>query len=294
MREALGQVFTEYGVACEEAFAGHDPADYVRAPRALMAGAPRTRRSWTLLFPSLAICLMSATAAFAQPKILFVGDSITAGDGATNPSEGGFVAQIADRFPELVVANAGCGGSTVRDWTIDAGLGPCPFGDTWNLLAAPELPAQMTHILLGTNDALGFFEFAPVSPFEYYLRLRVLLERAPGLVLISTPPVQPKRRSGVVDDRLRGYREAIDILVAERAYVEHGVDTYGLLDPATDFANGGIHPNDRGHTRIADELERRILQLLPRGSLSPCRNEIACGKFTFIPQYRHPKGRSTR
>ena len=289
MREALERVFAEYGAAREQIFAGHELANYIRGP---MAGEMRARRSWILLFPSLAILLTGAIAASAQPKILFVGDSITAGGGATDPPEGGFVAQIDDRFPELIAANAGCGGSTVRDWTTDFGRLGCPLGNAWNLLAVPDLPAQITHVMLGINDALGFSEPAPVSPAEYEIRLRVLIERAPGLVLISTPPVNPNRPSGVEDGRLRGYREAIGILVAESAYVEHGVDSYRLLDPAMDFANGDIHPNDRGHTRIADELERRILQLLPRGFLSPCRNEIACRRFSFIPRYRHPKGRS--
>ena len=107
MREALERVFAEYGAAREQIFAGHELANYIRGP---MAGEMRARRSWILLFPSLAILLTGAIAASAQPKILFVGDSITAGVGATNPSEGGFVAQIDGRFPELIAANAGCGG----------------------------------------------------------------------------------------------------------------------------------------------------------------------------------------
>jgi len=174
------------------------------------------------------------------------------------------------------------------DWTTHWALKICVFGNAWSLLAAPELPAQITHVMLGTNDALGYIEnLGWVSPSEYESRLRLFVDRAPGLVLISSPPKNPKHPSDVVDDRLRGYREAIDVVVAEYAYVEHGVDSYSLLDPEGDFA--GIHPNDRGHTRIADELERRILMRLPRGFLSPCKNTQPCERSSFLPRYRHPK-----
>jgi lysophospholipase L1-like esterase len=245
------------------------------------------------LLASLATQVLLANAALAQPKMLFVGDSITRGTGALDPSQGGFTAQIGQRFPEVLVANAGCGGSTIRDWTIERGNGACAIGDAWNLLASPELPAQITHVMLGTNGARGgrFEFFGPISPPEYEARLRMLVERAPGLVLISSAPVSAARPYGAIDDRLRGYRDAIALIVSEYEYAEHGVDAYALLDPRSDFVADGIHPNDQGHTRIADELERQLLLLLPRGSLSPCKNARACGRFSFLPQYRHPKGR---
>jgi lysophospholipase L1-like esterase len=238
-------------------------------------------------------------AAFAQPKIIFIGDSITRGVGATNPETNGFVGQLSERFPELLVANAGCGGSTIRDWTSDGPSLNCFFRDAWNLLVEPELPAQITHIMLGTNDALGFFEFFPdgsmgrwVPSEEYASRLRALVERAPGLVLISSPPKNPAELSGPVDDRLRAYRDAIDAMVGEYRYAAQGVDFYALLDPDNDLL--GVHPNDRGHARMADELERRILHLLPKGALSPCRNAVACAPYPLLPQHHHPRGRRGR
>lgn len=246
---------------------------------------------WLALVSSWAL----ASGARAQPKVLFVGDSITRGTGATTPAEDGFVARLEERFPELLVANAGCGGSTTRDWTFDTGGIYCALGSAWRLAAEPELPAQITHVMLGTNGALGFFEhFGPVSPDEYEWRLRLLVEKAPGLVLVSSPPRNPPRPTGAVDDRLRGYRDAIDRVVDAYPYAEHGVDGYALLDPALDFLPGNIHPNDRGHARLADALERRILELLPPGALSPCANARACERFRFLPQYQHPHGREAR
>jgi hypothetical protein len=64
-----------------------------------------------------------------------------------------------------------------------------------------------------------------------------------------------------------------------------GVDAYSLLDLGLDFADE-VHPNDRGHTRLADALERRVLEILPRGLLARCQNPRACERFSFLPRFR--------
>lgn len=249
---------------------------------------------WTLLLPEIALIALFACPALAQPKLLFVGDSITRGLGATDPDTLGFVALLADRFPEATVVNAGCGGATVRDWTIDEPDLACPLAAAWPALAEPELPVHITHILLGTNDALGFFEFFPdtlmgrfVPPDEYAERIRVLVARATGLVILSTPPPNPLHSSDEVDERLRAYIDVLHEVATESDRVAFGADFYSLLDPDSDM--DGIHPNDRGYARMADELERRILATIPRGALAPCRKPFACGKFTFLPRFLHPK-----
>jgi hypothetical protein len=75
-------------------------------------------------------------------------------------------------------------------------------------------------------------------------------------------------------------------VASDRWHVEIGVDTYALLRQETDFLDG-VHPNTLGHAKIADALERRLLMLLPRGLLSPCKGEAACARFRFLPQFRH-------
>ena len=144
-----------------------------------MTCARALRLAWVVC---LATPALLANSVLAQPKILFVGDSITAGIGATDWAEGGFVAQIGQRFPELVVANAGCNASTIRDWTSSKPADICFLGNAWQLQAAPELPAHITHVLLGTNDARGILEhFGTLLAWEYELRLRWMIEQAPGL-----------------------------------------------------------------------------------------------------------------
>jgi lysophospholipase L1-like esterase len=227
------------------------------------------------------------------PKMLFVGDSITAGGGATVASSGGFVALLAARFPEIEMANLGCNGATVRDWTTVQPQAPhCVFGSAWETLAQPELPAHITHVMLGTNDAVGFLEPVVagarwVSPEEYEFRLRTLVERSPGLVLLSSPPRVPLSPTGRRDERLQAYRGIVLYIVEDYWYVELGGDFYWILDPSSDL--DGVHPNDAGHAKMADELERRILAVLPRGALSPCRNSVACERFEFLPRYRHTR-----
>jgi lysophospholipase L1-like esterase len=215
------------------------------------------------------------------PKVLFVGDSITSGLGATIPEEGGFVALLSKRFKELVIANAGCPGSTLRDWTTDDVAEHCALGGAWVSLAEPQLPAKMTHIMLGANDATGFFESIFINPHgrfvskrEYGVRLRELVARAPGVVLLSAPAPNASHPSGPVDDRLRDYREVVSRIVEEDARVLDGVDFYALLDLTLDM--DGVHPNDRGHARMADALELRMLEIMPVEALGRCKGRSAC------------------
>lgn len=141
---------------------------------------------------AIVLLLMIPVVAFAKPKILFVGDSITLGLRATRPGTDGFVALLGERFG------------------------------------------------------------------EFELRMRLLVARAPGLVLISTPP---RRRQS--DASLESYREIIFEIVESTRRVELGADFYQILDPFSDLPDG-IHPDDRGHARMADALERRLLELFPR------------------------------
>ena len=58
-------------------------------------------------------------------------------------------------------------------------------------------------------------------------------------------------------------------------------DDIALLDPTTDL--DGVHPNDRGHSIIADELERQILNVLRSRRLFPCVDGAACDLDDLLP-----------
>jgi hypothetical protein len=141
------------------------------------------------------------------------------------------------------------------------------------LLAEPELPAQITHIMLGTNDSYGFFEWFPdgthgnwLTPGEYEERLRILIERSPGFIFVSSPPPLAETITGPVTERLSAYRDVVLSVVADYRRVELGVDFHELLDRRTDM--DGCHPNTDAHVIMADALEKRVLLNLPIRSLS--------------------------
>ena len=244
---------------------------------------------WGLPSFALGVLLLLPAAAAAHPKMLLVGDSITAGVGAEDPATQGYVALFAERFPELRIANLGCSGSTTRDWTIDGASGFCALGNAWPLLAVPELPAQITHILLGTNDAYGFFEWFPdgrhgdwLTAAEYEERLRLLIERSPGLVFVSTPPPLAYTITGPVTERLRAYRDVVLSVVDDYKSVELGVDFHELLDRHTEVV--GCHPNTEGHAVMADALEESVLSQVPMRALARYKHSKRFTRETTPPQ----------
>jgi lysophospholipase L1-like esterase len=254
----------------------------------------------TLLL-AVSIALFSSVSAQAGDRMLFIGDSITFGVWA-EPLDAGFVPLIAERFPELDVVNAGCNGATVRDWTIDDEATDCFYSGAWPELAEPNLPAAMTHVLLGTNDSVGIFEWGAdepggpvhhgfvVSPEEYDARLRELIDRIDGWVFLSVPPVRTDGQPPEVADRLLAYRQVVLDIVESEPQVLLGVDLQELLDPETDFQEG-IHPNTLGHAKIADALEQSILASTPFRRIELCNAlPFLCGFGDLVSEPSEPGG----
>ena len=116
--------------------------------------------------------------------------------------------------PDVEVVNIGRGGATSADWLPDASWpffegGPV-LPNYFATLAVQNLPADFVTILLGTNDALGFFEPAPIEPAIYRGNLDVLvdpllLERARTVLLMSTPP-NLRHPTDPIGEPLPGYR----------------------------------------------------------------------------------------
>ncbi len=223
------------------------------------------------VFPLLLIVLLAGErAALALPnRVLLIGDSITAGvvSGAGGEAYASVLPALLGDDYEVV--NAGCGGASSWDWTLSrpsalcGGYGVLP-GSMYEVMAAPNLPAEIVSIMLGTNDASGFYEPQPVPVAEY----RSALEEIVGLVLaegaekvILMPPPDhiwgdPTRRT-----RLIGYRAEILDLCVVTAGVVCGPDVFMLLDLARDFENWNLHPNARGHRAIAEALAGTIMAI---------------------------------
>jgi len=198
----------------------------------------------------------------ARPlRVVLLGDSITEGKArAGAPYADLLVEQLG---PSYELVNIGVGGTSARDWAPrrppmrregTAIARPSPFRER----AIPALPADVVTVLLGTNDARGFYEPRPVSTAEFRAALEAIIESllehdANTVMLMTAPP----RFRPVLDERLAEYREVVIALCAARAEVVRGPDLFKLLDDSH-FNDGDAHPNDAGHALIAAELARAL------------------------------------
>ncbi|MBW2267093.1 MAG: SGNH/GDSL hydrolase family protein [Deltaproteobacteria bacterium] len=184
-------------------------------------------------------------------QVLFVGDSITAGTGA-DPGQG-FVDLMASANPDRSVHNAGCGGSTTRDWVLPKLPGApehCAFGGAFEQLAAPHVDADLVHILLGTNDSTGFFEPGSVGPDEYASNIEALAVRFTGDVVVSIPTPFPDP-DDIVQSRLDLFAlELISLSESADAPFRLGAD-FSRMDRAM---LDGVHPTNEGHAWMAAQL----------------------------------------
>lgn len=127
---------------------------------------------------------------------------------------------------------------------------------------APELPFHWAFILLGSNDSKLLVSNqpqpqTPIEPIEYFAYLGALVSKLESdgfsrITLLGAPP-QPQQPPEV-RQRLVDYR-AWQIALARRswpnAHVELGPDFSGMQ---AQMLPDGIHPNQEGHQRMADEI----------------------------------------
>jgi lysophospholipase L1-like esterase len=204
----------------------------------------------------------------ARKRVLLLGDSITAG-AVSGPPGIPFADVLAQRLGDgYEVVNIGCGGSTSLDWTITHGSTLCGVFVLPNLFegrAVPSLPAEYVTMMLGTNDATGFFEPMPIAPRIYGRAMAEiannLVAYGAGTVIVMTPP--PRCVSARRDERMRLLAYRAIVLGACGVYprTECGPDVHTLLDPETSFENCDVHPNAEGHAAIGNALADTILAL---------------------------------
>lgn len=202
-----------------------------------------------------------------RTSILMIGDSITEGV-QSNPSAEPYTTVAAKLLgKEFTVTQVGCGGATTWDWSLLGGVTLCG-GQSWDrnvyeARARPNLPADMVTVMLGTNDATGFFEPAPISPDEYHENLANLvtnlLNDGAGQVMLMPPPPMCESTNVDVIIRLEAYRTIVGVMCSTTEGVVCGPDVYTLLNE-DDFQGCDVHPNGLGHLTLGIAVAKMILE----------------------------------
>lgn len=204
-----------------------------------------------------------------RKRVLMIGDSITEGQ-QSNPKAYQYTdvagLMLGDAYE---VIEAGCGGATTYDWATLGEVTLCG-GRFWNpdvytRLALPHLPADLATVMLGTNDATGFFEPAPITPEQYQANLTAivnnLLQDGAAQVLLLSPPPMCDTANPEVVARLEAYRLIIGQMCAAMPDVTCGPDVYTLLD-ADDFQGCDVHPNGIGHLDLGIAVAHQVEGML--------------------------------
>ena len=145
-----------------------------------------------------------------------LGDSITQGVGNVRPYPDALREALG---PMYVIHNAGISGTTSTDWAPGSWhLGFLPGVDLFAGFPGFFEPLPGGHIvtvMLGTNDALGFFDPGPVSPEAYADQLADLSAGLLGLyarVVLMTAPRPPVLSTQALIERFTGYAVQVHLL----------------------------------------------------------------------------------
>jgi lysophospholipase L1-like esterase len=248
------------------------------------------------LLSPFALLLLSGLASAAPTSVVLLGDSITNGS-LSAPLGPSYEALLVDSLGAgFQISNIACGGSSSLDWTRSRGDAICGSSfvlpNLYEGRALQELPAELVTILLGTNDAIGFFEPAPIEPSAYRSAIEELVldlqDDGAGRILLMTPPPNPafSHLAGL----LGAYRDEILALCAAPGdAVLCGPDVFTLLTPE-DFASGNSHPNAYGHAKIAAALHDAILAAVPE----PGAGALFASGLAALALRRAPAAQPTR
>ncbi len=226
-------------------------------PSALPAGTHSLRlsyRSGDTIFQGLVLDAGASTAPVTPPpKLLeFVGDSITYGALTSKLALSAYGWQVGERLGVrhtqiarsgyCLVAASGCVGQAAQFFRTDS------TGDTaWDFT---RYQATAVVINLGTNDA-GHGVSGPAFQAAYTKLLRDIRAKYPNATLFAFETLKK-----------RYVTETKNAVAATGDPNVRFITTEGWLTTGTDYADGDGHPNDGGHTKIADRLTSILAPVL--------------------------------
>ncbi|MBR6706230.1 MAG: SGNH/GDSL hydrolase family protein [Clostridia bacterium] len=205
-------------------------------------------------------------------KILFLGDSITAGHGTSGENKW-FTSLLSKRY-DAVCVNYGIGGTRIARQEKPS-ENPEHDKDFPGRIEEMEKDADIVCVFGGTND-FGHGD-APIGKmsdrtvFTFYGALHVLysllIEKYPAALIFVITPLhrlgeEDPRGNGSKEKDVASLREYVDIIRRVAEYYSLPVlDLYALsgLQPAVPvirekYIPDGLHPNDEGHRVIADRI----------------------------------------
>jgi lysophospholipase L1-like esterase len=200
----------------------------------------------------------AATALWPAPtRVVVLGDSHVKGR-QSEPRGPSFVEVLREELGwRYEVVGAGCGGSTVHDWTHDGPTFGCNMRNAYPIRGQPQLPAEIVVIMLGSNDAVGFGEPRPLDPQVYVREMQALVRRVRRdggqLILLLGPPPSPLAWPPAAR-RLREYGEALAALAEQEPGVHMGPDLQHLIDLQEHFGGRSVHMNAAGHRLVGERL----------------------------------------
>ncbi len=244
---------------------------------------------WTALFAAPGCLWMTPTVAqaatptvkaagFPAPspdgvplKVACVGDSITAGVGASGAARN-YPSLLAKMLgPQYVVGNFGESGATLLKH------GDSPYWQRGGYAASAAFAPDVVVVMLGANDSkpqnwVHQDEFAAdyAALLDYY----AALPAHPRLYVCLPTPV-PRPNYGINEPVVTAEIPLIRRVAAQKGAAV--IDVHGQVpsDPA-DFADG-VHPNDAGYVLLAGAVYQGLTHaplILPGGG----------GAFSFYPQ----------
>lgn len=204
-------------------------------------------------------------------KVCFLGDSITAGVGASVP-EKSFVRLFAGKYPEATVINYGISGTRIAKKRVPSENPYCDQ-DFISRVSGMEDGADLVVVFGGTNDyghgdaPIG--KLGDVDPYTFYGGARTLFEtlllkfpKAKFLVLTPLHRIKELNKNAQGDVfhqfivALRETAEMFSIPVLD-LYASSGINpNFGNLKQ--DYMTDGLHPNDAGHQRVFELIDTFI------------------------------------
>ena len=204
--------------------------------------------------------------------INFLGDSITEGSGTTAP-EKVFHQLIKEKYDMKHAYNCGIGGTRIArqlEPTKDR-----PKHDLYFELRAETMDRNADAVIVfgGTNDyGHGDAPFGELDSEDIYtfcgavnsLINKLLRDYPKAKIIFMTPihrlnetiPLEPQKKT------LEDYVNAIREICKKRGVAVIDLFKINPLDPSdAELVPDGLHPNDRGHSVMADVVAKELLKI---------------------------------